>query len=53
MIPQETHATSMLLGDIGSGHGNHFLPTTAGAPSDVFIDGQQAMRGGDNHAAHG
>lgn len=41
-------------GDIGSGHGCHFPPSSAtGGSPDVNVDGIPAMRVGDAYAAHG
>ncbi|MCF6446161.1 PAAR domain-containing protein [Nereida sp. MMG025] len=40
-------------GDIGSGHGCHFPPSSAtGGSPDVYVNGKAAMRVGDNFAPH-
>jgi len=42
------------LGDIGSGHGCHYPPTSAIEGSDdVFINGRPAVRVGDAYDGHG
>lgn len=40
-------------GDIGSGHGCHFPPSSAtGGSPDVFVNKKALMRQGDSYAAH-
>ncbi|WP_150523616.1 PAAR domain-containing protein [Roseibium sediminis] len=41
-------------GDIGSGHGCHFPPSSAtGGSPNVFVNGIPVMRVGDSYAPHG